>query len=132
MGAIRTFLGPKSKYDKTLPYTYMARVDALSGQGREPLYQHYFADTICGLIEHLAESNIAPEEVELFGMYLDKEIPLEIEYCTTPDGKWLKRPAICKSREEHYEKTLENRYKGHVADGECSFDDRDRTGDGPY
>lgn len=132
MGIIRKFLGPKSKYDKSLPYTYEARVDALYGQGDEPVYNYYQSDTICGLIESLDEKDIAPEEVQLFGIYLGKEIELETKFCTTRDGKWLKRPAICKALEGRYKKTLEERYKGHVANEECSFDDRDRQGSGPY
>ena len=78
MGIIRTFLGPKSKYDKSLPYTYEARIDMLSGQGDEPLYNHYIADTVCGLIEYLDNENILPDAVQLYGIYLGKEIPLEI------------------------------------------------------
>ncbi len=131
MSIIRKFLGPRSKYDKSLPYTYVAKIDVLNGQAEESMYNHYFSDTICGLIEYLDEQNIAPKEAELFGIYRDKEIPLETKYCTTRDGKWLKRPAICKALEGRYKKTLEERYKGHVAKGECAFDDRDRTGSGP-
>ena len=97
MNIARKWVGPKSKYDKNLPYTYEARVDALSGRGKEPLYQHYFSDTICGLIQYLEENEIRPSEVNVFGVYRKEQIPLEVERCTTPDGAWLTRPQICQS-----------------------------------
>ncbi|MFQ5584477.1 MAG: hypothetical protein ACE5GL_08600 [Calditrichia bacterium] len=130
MGVIRKILGPRSKYDRSLPYTYMARVPLLEGE--KELYSHYFSDTICGLVEYLDKNNIEPDEVELFGVYLKKEIPLEKEYCLSAEGRWLRRPEICRSLEEHYKQTLEHRYKGHVEKEICDFDDRDRSGDGPY
>jgi len=132
MGIIRHFIGPKSKYDKSIPYTYEARTDVLSGQGDEPVYDSYFSDTVCGLIAYLDEQDIKPDEVQLIGLYLGEEIPLEIKYCTTPQGKWLQPPALCKSLERRYKKTMEKRYKGHVADGECSYEDRNKKGSGPY
>ena len=55
----RKILGPRSKYDDTLPYTYMARVPAIEGD--DELFSYYFADTICGLIEYLYENDIKQE-----------------------------------------------------------------------
>jgi hypothetical protein len=130
MGIIRKFIGPKSKYDKTIPYTYTAKVQIIEGD--EDLVHHYFADTICGLIEYLDENNISPKVVKLFGCYLKQEIPLDLKYCISEDGKWLKRPAICHSLEAHYRDTLEEQYKGHVELGECSYGDREREGSGPF
>ena len=132
MNIIRKFLGPKSKYDKSLPYTYEARIDVLKWKGDEPMYTYQLSDTICGLIEYLNTNSINPEEIVIFGIYLKKEIPLNKKYCLSEDGKWLKRPAICKSLEDHYKKTLEEQYKGHIANGECAFDDRDRQGSSVY
>jgi len=129
MGIVRKILGPKSKYDKSIPYTYFAKAPIVEGD--ESLVNYYFSDTICGLIEYLDESNINPEEVELFGCYLKKEIPIDKKYCLSEVGKWLKRPDICASLEMHYQKTMEEQYKGHVALGDCSFDDRGRKGLGP-
>jgi hypothetical protein len=126
MGTFGKVIGPLSKYDKSLPYTYSAQVQAIEGD--DEIVSHYFADTICGLIEYLDNHKIPPDNVELFGIYMEKEIPLEKERCMTPDGKWLCRPDICRSLEEHYKKSLDNRYKGHVDKGECSFEDRDREG----
>ena len=124
VGIVRKILGPKSKYDKSIPYTYFAKVQIVEGD--EYLVHHYFSDTICGLIEYLDENNIGPGEVELFGCYLKKEIPIDKKYCLSEDGKWLKRPNICNSLETYYKQTMEEQYKGHVALGDCSFDDRNR------
>ncbi len=132
MGIVRKILGPRSKYDKTLPYTYEARVDKLFGLGSEPLFEHYYSDTICGLIEYLGDNGIKPAEVQLFGVYRGRQVPLETERCTTTKGAWLDRPDICHSLEEHYKNSLEERYKGHVEEGSCSYEDRDRRGIGPY
>lgn len=56
MDIVRKVLGPVSKYNKTLPYTYMAKVPIIEGD--DELFAYYFADTICGLIEYLVEKNI--------------------------------------------------------------------------
>ena len=122
--------GPRSKYDRSLPYTYVARVAAIEGD--DELHNDYFSDTICGLIEYLDENDIAPEDVRLFGKYMDHELPLETKYCLDEDGHWLKRPGICHSLEEHYRESLEVQFKGHVEEGACSYEDRDREGGGPY
>lgn len=125
MGVLRKILGPQSKYDKTIPYTYFAKVTVFEDDDESAHY--YFSDTICGLVEYLDEHNIKPDEVELFGCYLKKEIPIDKKYCLSEDGKWLKRPDICSSLEAHYQKTMEEQYKGHTALGSCSFEDRERT-----
>ena len=130
MGVVQKVLGPRSKYDKSLPYTYFAKIPALPGDDAYSLY--YFSDTICGLIEYLDTNGIAPEVVELFGAYPDSDIPIEKARCLSPDGEWLKRPHICRALEGSYQETLEDRYKGHVEIGQCDFDDRDRMGGGPY
>ena len=130
MGVLKKVFGPRSKYDRSLPYTYYAKVPAIEGD--EDVFIHYFADTVCGLIEYLDENGVAPDTVRLYGAGLEEDLPLDTESCTTPDGKWLKRPDICRSLEERYKKTLEKRCKGHVDKEECSFEDRDREGGGPY
>jgi len=126
MSIIKKIIGPKSKYDKALPYTYEARIDVLGGAGNEPLYSSYFSDTVCGLIEYLDENNIEADEVQLYGVYMGKEMQLDTKHCTSPSGRWLKPPALCKVLEEHYKNTMEEQYKGHMADDKCSFDDRDQ------
>lgn len=122
--------GPKSKYDNTLPFTYVARVPALEGD--DELHNDYFADTICGLIEYLDEQDVDPSDATLFGLYQDQEIPLDVQYCLDEEGHWLKRPGICHALEEHYRETLEFQFKGHVEGGDCSFDDRNTKGSGPF
>jgi len=128
MSFIKKVVGPLSKYNSSLPYTYMAKVSAV--EGIEELYSYYFADTICGLINYLDNHDIGPDSVELFGLYQKKEIPLEKELCLTKDQKWLDRPKICKSLETQYKESLEERYKGHVEKDTCLFEDRDRKGRG--
>ena len=130
MGIIRTFLGPKSKYDKSLPYTYMAKVPVIEGD--EEMFSHYLADTICGLIEFLVDNKIEPEDAQLFSIYLSKEIALDKELCVDREGKWIRAPRLCGVLEEHYEKTKDLRYKGHVEKHDCAFDDRDTQGEGPF
>jgi hypothetical protein len=130
MNIIRKFLGPISKYDKSIPYTYIAKVSIIEKD--EELAHHYFSDTICGLIEYLDENKISADEVKLFGCYQKKEIPIDISFCINNQGEWLKRPEICHSLETHYAKTLEEQYKGHVEHGNCSYEDREREGVGPF
>ncbi len=132
MGIVRKVLGPFSKYDKSLPYTYIAKVTIIEGD--DEFANYYFADTICGHVEHLDKNLVKPEEVQLSGCYLKKEIPLDNDPLLTEDGKWLARPEICHSLEEHYKQSVEEQYKGHVELGDCSFEDRDRDreGSGPY
>lgn len=129
MNIIREILGPKSKYDKSLPYTYLAKVPIIEGD--DELFSHYFADTICGLVEYLDERKIIPEEVELYGLYKKNEIKLDKTICTDSMGNWLLRPEICIALENHFEKTKDQLYKGHRELEECSFDDRERQGEGP-
>ena len=124
MGIVRKVLGPLSKYDKSLPYTYMAKINIIEGD--DEFANYYFADTICGLIEHLDKNLVKPEEVQLSGCYLKKEIPLDNDPLLTEDGKWLQRPELCRKLESHYQKTMDDRYKGHEAHSDCSFDDRNR------
>jgi hypothetical protein len=49
VGIITKILGPLSKYDKSLPYTYMAKVIVIEDD--DELANYYFADTICGIVE---------------------------------------------------------------------------------
>lgn len=130
MSLAQKLFGPRSKYDRSLPYTYVGRVRVLEKD--DELVNDYFSDTICGLIEYLERQNIDPGDVELFGIYLLEKIPIDKSYCLDAEGRWLERPGICKSLEEHYRKTLEEQYRGHVAHEVCAFDDRRRVGSGPY
>lgn len=125
-----SLFGPQSKYDRSLPYTYVARVCEIAGI--EEITSAYFADTICGLIDYLEAHNIAAKDVRLFGLYVDREIPLELRYCVDESGHWLQRPDICHSLEQHYHESLDFQYKGHHETDPCEYEDRERQGSGPY
>ncbi len=132
MGIIKHTPMPRSKKDKTIPYTYEAQVDLLRGQGDRPMPESYFADTICGLVETLVEEGIAPHEVCLFGVYQGKQIELETDRCVGDDGDWMVPPQLCHELEAYYRETMDDRYRGHVEHGSCRYEDRDTTGHGPY
>lgn len=123
MGLVRKILGPKSKYDKSLPYTYMAKVKILEDD--DELFSHHFADTICSLVEYLFDKNIKPKDVELYGVYRSIETKLDKSICLDENENWLLRPEICKVLQAHFEETNDDLYKGHIAEEICSFDDRD-------
>jgi hypothetical protein len=130
MNLARMILGPKSKYDQTLPFTYYA----ITHQeiGLEEFTQQYYADTICGLVQYLDKKNIPPETVSLYGAYVNgKDKILETTSCTDQNGTWLSRPTICESMETCYKKTKNDCYRGHQKNGRCNFDDRSNTGSGP-
>lgn len=120
MKLFETLLGPKSKYDKTIPYTYEARIRIFEGSDE---YNSYFSDTICGLVGYLHQHDIKPDEVQIIEVYQERELPLEVTLFTAPDHQWLFKPDICRSLEEHY--------KGHIQAHSCSFNDRSCQGSGP-
>lgn len=120
MGILRKLIGPKSKYDKSIPYTYEARARIIEGVDE---YNYYLSDTICGLIEYLEKKGIQPDDVAIYEIYQDDEKVIQKELFTTGKGGWLYKPEICRSFEEHY--------KGHIYNGKCSFADRERKGIGP-
>ncbi len=120
MSLIEKILGPKSKYDKSLPYTYEARVPIFEGSEE---YNSYLADTICGLVEYLHKNSIRPGEAQIFEVYQEREYPIDATRLATPDRQWLFKPALCHAFEDHY--------KGHIHEGSCSFRDRNHEGSGP-
>jgi hypothetical protein len=124
------WLGPKSKYDGSLPYTYEARVDRLHGQAKEPVLEHYFSDTLCGLVEFLEREEIVPDRTRLFAVYRGFQLALETRHCATVDGVWLSRPELCRSLENHFRESGNERYRGHQAKGDCAYVDRNREGVG--
>ena len=131
MGIVESVMGPRSKRDTSLPYTYEAWVDILGGLGRAPIYDHYFSSTICGLIEYLDEFGLQPDEVRLYGIFRGRKNLLSNELLVNEEGCWLKRPELCHVLENHYEITHAECYRGHVEKGPCSFEDRERGGLGP-
>lgn len=119
MELLDKIIGPRSKYNDDIPYTYEARVEIIDGDE----YKSYYADTICALVEFLEGENIAPDGVDLYEVFKDKENRLDQKYCVAEDGTWLSRKQLCVSFTE--------RYPGHIHADCCSFDDRVRDVEGP-
>ena len=113
-------IGPHSKFDESLPYTYEARVSVMEW---DDAYNSYYSDTICGLIDFLRQKNVSPHQVTIYEIYQDHEDAVETCLCMDDHDLWLARPTLCKS--------LHNHYKGHIDDGHCSFQDRSRVAYGP-
>ncbi|HHP7242798.1 MAG TPA: hypothetical protein ACFCUD_14065 [Cyclobacteriaceae bacterium] len=124
MSIIKTFVGPNSKYNKSLPFTYEARVKALETD--DTVINHFYADTLCALVDYVRISEIEPEEVNLFAVYQKKEIFIDSKPLLDESGKWLKRPFLCRSLEDHYNKTLKEQYQGHKLKEDCAYVDRDK------
>jgi hypothetical protein len=122
---IRTLIGPQSKYNDSLPFTYEARIDRLDGIGEESDFQHYYADTLCALVDYMDDNQLRPEMVKLFAVYATEEIEIDLKPLLDDKGQWIKRPKLCKSLEDHYAGTLEKQYKGHEKHSNCNYTDRD-------
>ena len=120
MSLFEKILGPRSKYDKSIHYTYEARIRIVEGSGE---YNSCFSDTICGLVEYLHKNGTSPDEVQIIEVFQGQERPIDVKFFTTPDNQWLFKPEICRSFEEHY--------KGHIQENTCTFSDRDCKGSGP-
>ena len=120
MSLFEKIFGPRSKYDKSIPYTYEARIRIIEGSDE---YNSYFSDTICGLVEYLHQNGIRPDDVQIIEVYQERELPVDVKLFTTPGHQWLFKPDLCRSLEEHYQ--------GHIKESTCTFNDRDGTGSGP-
>lgn len=131
MAALDASGKPWSKRDKSLPCTYEGWVDILGGRGRQPVWDHYFSGTLCGLIECLDEQEVRPQDARLFGVYRKELTPLDTAVLVDAAGAWLKRPELCRALQEHYAISHQECYRGHAEKGTCAFADRDRDGDGP-
>lgn len=124
MGLLGKILGPKSKYDESLPYTYEARVrifEEADEDGDE--FKTYLSDTICGLVEHLQQAGIGPAEAELYEIYRKNETAIPASLLANADGQWLTKQELCRAFERHY--------PGHIREGSCDFEDRARGCLGP-
>jgi len=119
MGLLSKIIGPKSKYEDDIPYTYEARIKIID----DVEYNSFYADTICALVEYLDEKKIEPDEVKLYEIFKGKENRLDREYCVSRDGKWLSSKQLCV--------TFIQRYPGHIHANCCTFDDRKRDVEGP-
>ena len=120
MGVLDSLLGPQSKYDERLPYTYEARMPIIAGDDE---YNSYMSDTVCGLIKYLNESDIDPVEVEIYEIFTDGEKIIPKALYISEEGKWLRRKEICQSFKDHYDR--------HIYEGGCAFQDRNCKGTGP-
>ncbi len=131
MGFLDKIRRRRAAADRSLPYTYEALVDILTGQGRGAVHDHYFSTTICGLVEILADAGIPPAHVSLYGVRRRQRQLLDKALLTTPDGAWREPPELCRVLEDRFARTREELYRGHVEHGTCSFADRERRGAGP-
>jgi len=121
MGILRKVLGPASKYDHRLPYTYEARVTVTGVPG---MTEDYVCDTLCGLLERLADEHAEPREVTILEIRPEGEYPVLVERCLDADRRWLRRPEACRMFEQYY--------VGHERSGRCCYRDRSREADGPF
>ncbi|KAA0253259.1 hypothetical protein FBQ97_03765 [Acidobacteria bacterium ACD] len=121
MSMVRRVLGPASKYDHRLPYTYEARTPVAGVPG---MTHSYVSDTLCGLLERLADEKVEPSEATILEVRPEGEFPVLVEHCTGTDGRWLRRPEACRSFEAHY--------TGHEKTGHCCYRDRSREAEGPF
>ena len=69
----RRIFGPRSKYDRRLPYTYEARVTV---SGVDGMSENYQADTLCALLERLAAERGLPGEAGPFAIRPPEEGPI--------------------------------------------------------
>lgn len=121
MSILSKVLGPASKYDHRLPYTYEARVVVTGVAG---MTENYVCDTLCGLLERLSDEQVVPADVTILEIRPEGEIPILVEHCLSAEGKWLRRPEACRM--------FEARYAGHERSGSCCYRDRSREADGPF
>ncbi len=121
MDITRRILGPASKYDRRLPYTYEARVAVMGVAG---MTGSYVCDTLCGLLDRLADERVDPADVTILEIRPEGEVPVPVAHCLAGDGTWLRRPEACRM--------FETLYPGHEHTGRCSYRDRSREADGPF
>lgn len=120
MGLLGKLFGPKSKYDQSLPYTYEARIRIFEDEDE---FKTYFSDTICGLVEHLQKNGIGPGEAEIYEIYREHETTIPATLLADAEGRWLTKRELCRAFERHY--------PGHIREGSCDFEDRERGCLGP-
>ena len=118
MGWIRRALGPESKFNNEIPYTYEARVTVAGSASNS-----YVGDTICALVDALDKAGIEPADVAIYEIFTDKEEQLGIGFCLSEQGTWLSRQELCES--------FKARYPGHIHEHGCSFEDREHDVAGP-
>lgn len=60
MSILSRVLGPESRYDRRLPYTYEVTVPVAGVKG---MTHSYISDTLCGLLECLDREKVQPPEI---------------------------------------------------------------------
>jgi hypothetical protein len=121
MGILEKVIGPASKFDRRLPYTYEARVAVTGVPG---MTDNYICDTLCGLLERLAADKADPRDVTILEIRPEGEFPVLVEHCLDHERNWLRRPEACRMFETYY--------AGHEKTGRCCYRDRSREADGPF
>jgi hypothetical protein len=89
----------------------------------EEEFKTYFSDTICGLVEHLQKNGVAPDDAEIYEIYREHETSIPASLLADADGRWLTKQELCRAFERHY--------PGHIREGSCDFEDRERGCLGP-
>lgn len=131
MGILDRIRRRRDEANHDLPYTYEARVDILEGRGQGAIDDHYFSTTICGLVEILVDAGVPSTHATLYGVRRRSRLALDHSLLTKSDGSWREPPELCHVLEERFDQTKDDLYRGHVEHGECSFEDRERRGEGP-
>lgn len=106
------------KDHEVYPYTYQAVINILGGTNDE-LQVSYFADTICGLVNHLKKHREDPASARLFEVYRGRETLIPSWCYIGKDGKWLPRRALCYPMTTRYgepsrEGSCPFRYRSHI------------------
>jgi hypothetical protein len=113
----KIILGPSSKYDDDIPYTYEARYRIIDGLED---YNAYFSDTVCGLIRFLIQKGHNPNNIELYEIYRDREISINPSLYARDGNNWLVGIELCRS--------FRKIYPDHIGSDSCKFNDRSRLG----
>ena len=100
------------KDPETYPYTYQAVINILGG-GKDELQVSYFADTICGLVNHLKKHREDPGSAKLFEIYRGRETLIPSWCYIGKDGKWMTRRELCFP--------MTTRYGEPGREGSCPF-----------
>ena len=96
----------------TYPYTYQAVINILGGSNDE-LRVSYFADTICGLVNHLKKHREDPSSARLFEIYQGRQTLIPSWCYIGGDGKWMTRAQLCHP--------MTKRYGEPSKEGSCPF-----------
>ncbi|MCB1696172.1 MAG: hypothetical protein H6984_13115 [Pseudomonadales bacterium] len=119
MSILDRVLGPASKYDKSIPYTYEARYFYLEGTQD---FSSFLSDTICGLVHYLMARGLNPGSVDIFEIYQNREVQIDPALYAENADTWITGTDLCLAFQKHY--------PGHIHSGSCSFDDRGIDGCG--